>query len=363
MTIAGLRDIELFRSCSEAERTTLLAAATEVRLSPGQALFEEPDRAEAVWVLLEGEVVVIKTLDAQEVLADRLSPGALLGEISLLTGAPLGHRALAQHPARLLRIPGDAFLALVRSCPAVMEIVLRTLAGRVQKVVQFLHERERMVGLGTLAAGLVHELKNPAAAANRALALLGEQLAQLGPIGRRLAMHPWTADDAELLARLDSATCCVAAGVGELDPLERSEREEQVAEWLERFGVGRPWEFAPLLVDRGLGVAELARLSKGAEAGVVADALAWTERIVAVKQLADEAAQSTREPKERTERQEPPAEPPLEDYEDLEAEEVIAILGSMDRTELEALRELEAQARSRDSVLHAIDSVLARAPV
>ena len=63
---------------------------------------------------------------------------------------------------------------------------------------------------------------------------------------------------------------------------------------------------------------------------------------------------------------EPPAateqEPPIDDYEELEAEEVIAILGSMERTELEALRELEAQARARESVLHAIDSVLARAP-
>ena len=60
----------------------------------------------------------------------------------------------------MLRIPGDAFLALVRSCPAVMETVLRTLAERAQKVMQFLHERERMVGLGTLAAGLIHELKS-----------------------------------------------------------------------------------------------------------------------------------------------------------------------------------------------------------
>jgi signal transduction histidine kinase len=150
-----------------------------------------------------------------------------------------------------------------------------------------------MVGLGTLAAGLVHELKNPAAAASRALALVGEQLAELGPIGRRLAMHPWSAEDAELLERLDSATCCIVAGARELDPLERSEREEQVAAWLERFGVERPSEFASLLVDRGLGVEELARLSKGADAGVLADALAWTERIVAIKQLVDEAAQST----------------------------------------------------------------------
>jgi signal transduction histidine kinase len=293
MEHATLRTIELFHTCSEAELDTLLRESAEVRLSAGEALFEEQETARAVWVLLEGELIVIKTLGGQEMAADRLGPGALLGEISLLTGAATGHRALAQGPARVLRIPGDAFLALVRSCPTVMENVLRTLAGRVQKVVQFLHERERMVGLGTLAAGLVHELKNPAAAANRALALLGEELAQLGPTGRRLAMHPWTAGDAELLARLDSATCCVAPDAKHLDPLERSEREEEVVGWLEQFGVEQPSEFAHLLVDRGLGVPELTKLARGADAGVLTDALAWTERIVAVKQLADEAAQST----------------------------------------------------------------------
>jgi signal transduction histidine kinase len=293
MDRASLRRIELFRTCSESELDALLGAASEVHLSAGDALFGERETAASVWVLLEGELVIIKTLGAQEIATDRMGPGALLGEISFLTGAPTGHRALAQAPARVLRIPGDAFLSLVRSCPAVMETVLRTLAGRVQKVMQFLHERERMVGLGTLAAGLIHELKNPAAAANRALALLSEQLGQLSSAGRRLALHPWTADDAELLARLDAATCCVASHAKQLDPLERSEREEEVIAWLDQFGVGQPSEFAHLLVDRGLGVPELQQLAKGAGAEVLTDALTWTERILAVRQLADEAGQST----------------------------------------------------------------------
>ena len=56
------------------------------------------------------------------------------------------------------------------------------------------------------------------------------------------------------------------------------------------------------------------------------------------------------------------ASAPIDDYDELEAEEIIALLGSMERRELEALRELESASRARPSVLHAIDSVLARAP-
>ncbi len=293
MERATLRATELLRTCTDAELDELVAGSSEVRLSTGELLFSEADRVDAVWLLLDGELTVTKTLGGTEVVSDQLSRGAFLGEISLLTGAPAGFRAHAENGARLLRMPGETFLRLIRGCPTVMEAVLRAMAGRVQKVAMFLHERERMVGLGTLAAGLAHELKNPAVAASRALAHLGEQLTQLGPLGLRLAMHPWTAEDAALLERLDSATCCVRPDSNTLDVLDRSEREEAVGAWLERFGLERPWEFAPLLVDRGLGPAELERLARGRDVAVVADALAWTERIVAVRQLLDEAAQST----------------------------------------------------------------------
>jgi signal transduction histidine kinase len=293
MERAELRNTELLRTCSDEELNELLAASSEVRLAAGEPLFSDHDRADAVWVLLEGELILTKTLGGDEVVADRVGPGAFLGEISLLTGAAAGHGAHAHDGARLLRVPGDTFLGLIRRCPTVMETVLRTLAARVHKVARFLQERERMAGLGTLAAGLAHELNNPAAAASRALALLGEQLAQLGPLGRQLAMHPWTAEDADLLERLDAATCCIREGAKELDALDRSEREEAVARWLERFGVERPWEFAPLLVDRGLGPDDLNRLAKGRQVEIVTDALAWTERMVHVRQLLDEAAHST----------------------------------------------------------------------
>ncbi|HET8624250.1 MAG TPA: ATP-binding protein [Gemmatimonadales bacterium] len=292
MDRAELRESELLRACTEAELDELVAGSSEIRLAAGALLFSEQDKADAVWVLLAGELVITKVVGGDELIVDTLRAGSFLGEISLLTGTPAEHRARARGETRLLRMPAATFLELMRGCVTVMETVLRTMAERVRRIEQLLQERERMAGLGTLAAGLAHELKNPAAAAGRALSLLAEQFVELGPLGRRLALYPWTAEDAELLERLDSATCCVLGGVKELDPLERSEREEGVAAWLERFGIDRPWEFAPLLVDRGIDASELERLAGGCDVSVVSDALAWTERVVTIRQLLDEANQS-----------------------------------------------------------------------
>ena len=292
MERAELRGSELLRACTEAELDELVAGSSEIRLAAGELLFAEKDKADAVWVLLAGELVITKVVGGDELIVDTLRAGSFLGEISLLTGTPAEHRARARGETRLLRIPAATFLELMRGCVTVMETVLRTMAERVRRIEQLLQERERMAGLGTLAAGLAHELKNPAAAAGRALALLAEQFVELGPLGRRLALSPWTAEDAELLERLDSATCCVLGGVKELDPLERSEREEGVAAWLERFGIDRPWEFAPLLVERGMDASELERLAGGCDVSVVSDALAWTHRVVTIRQLLDEANQS-----------------------------------------------------------------------
>ena len=293
MDRAELRESDLLRTCTEQELDELMAGSSEIRLGSGELLFSEQDKAGAVWVLLAGELVITKVVGGDELIVDTLRPGSFLGEISLLTATPAEHRARARGETRLLRIPAATFLELMRGCVTVMETVLRTMAERVRRIEQLLHQRERMAGLGTLAAGLAHELKNPAAAAGRALSLLDEHLAELGPLGRRLAMYPWTTEDAGLLERLDSATCCVVSGAREMDPLERSEREEGVAAWLERFGIERPWEFAPVLVDRGIDAAELERLAGGCDVSVVTDALAWTQRVVSIRQLIGEASQST----------------------------------------------------------------------
>ena len=291
--VETLRSSALFAPCSPEELDDVVRRSREVALAPGELLFDEEQRAEGVWVLLDGEVVVTKIADGDELVIDHLGPGGYLGEISLLTATRAQHRARAKGAARLLEIPGAAFRELIRSCDGVMEAVLRTMAERVRRVEHLLRQRERMAGLGTLAASLAHELKNPASAAHRAIGHLREHLDALEPLARRLARHTWAESEVGLLAQLEEATRSPDQRLRELDSVERSDREEALATWLAKRGVQRPWELAPLLVDRGLTGDQLDRIARGCDATVVADALAWTERMAALRQLLNDAAQST----------------------------------------------------------------------
>ena len=292
-TLDVLRTSELFAQCSADELRAIATRSAEVRLGGGELLLSEEDGARAVWLLLEGELVVTKVVDGDEVIIDRLRPPAYLGEISLLTGMRAEHRARARGPARLVEIPGDVFRELLHSCEPVMETVVRTLAERMRRVEHLLQQRERMAGLGTLAAGLAHELNNPASAAHRAAGLLREQFEALEPLARRLAEHQWNSDEVELLRQLADATQSASQSARELSPLARSDREEAIERWLDRRGVPRAWELAPLLIDRGVTAEELERVTRGCDASIVVDALAWTERTAAIRQLLDEIGQST----------------------------------------------------------------------
>lgn len=153
-------------------------------------------------------------------------------------------------------------------------------------------QRERMATLGMLAAGLAHELNNPAIAIGRSVDLLRGEIAGVDPILRQIASHPWSEDELRFLARLGATTERSRGATAALDIIDRADREEALINWLEQHDLTAPPELATALVDRGVTPEELAGLVHGCRPGVISDAITWLSRLTLIRQLLDDVAVS-----------------------------------------------------------------------
>lgn len=153
-------------------------------------------------------------------------------------------------------------------------------------------ERERMSTLGMLAAGLAHELKNPAIAIGRSVDLLRTEIAGVDPILRQIASHPWSEDELRFLARLGATTERAQSVTAAIDVVDRADREETFINWLEQHDLEASPELAAALVDRGVTPEELGALVRGCRPGVISDAMAWLSRLTLIRQLLDDVSRS-----------------------------------------------------------------------
>jgi len=223
-----LRLTPLFGGLDDTQLDRLVEMGEIVDLEPSALLIREGDDADALYVVLDGELDVTKLAGRSEIPLARVGPGALQGEIAALEGGRRLASVKAVTAAEVLRVPVAALRELLTAGPDVALAVIRTAVSRLRGMEATLREREKLAGLGTLAAGLAHELNNPAAAAMRTIDALGRAVAAAessphpvpGPSPPEDAAPPRSAlaraDRIDAISRLtgdeDAAASLVAAG-------------------------------------------------------------------------------------------------------------------------------------------------------
>jgi signal transduction histidine kinase len=252
-----------------------------VRAKAGATIAETGQMARYYWLLLEGEARAERPeKDGSWTMAGFAHPGDGFGEVPLLMGrTPSLFRIVAAQDSVLLRFGEQEFWSMLACCPTVRNVVLADMAQRMQSYQTEALHREKLVSLGTLAAGLMHELHNPGSAAKRAASQLRENLLRLQQLSLRNSDKPKTPIQLECMRGLLERAVggCHAPA---MSSLEQSDAEEAMAEWLTSAGVENAFSIAPALVAIGFDKEELACAREAFEAGNFSDALNWLEALV-----------------------------------------------------------------------------------
>ena len=238
-----LRSIAFLAEMDDADLDRIGASSVERRLADGEQLFAEGHDGHHAYLIVEGELEIRKRSAERDVLLAVRGRDEVVGEMSLLEDAPRMVGAVAKGEAVVLEVPKDVFDDVLATSPAAVRGLFGVLLTRWRETEARLRQREQLAQLGTLSAGLAHELNNPAAAAKRAAAGFVAAADRLAATEAELGMaNP----PPEVRALIDALA---AAGGQRLGSLARGDREEDLIDRLQVIGVDRPAVLAATLVD------------------------------------------------------------------------------------------------------------------
>ncbi len=273
--LASLRDDQLY----------CLQSSELVQFEAGEYLARQGEISNSFWILLKGELKIYQTLsDGHEVTVATVPAGNTFGELPLLARIPNAASLRCAEHCELLRLNEDEFWELMTSCPEVRKAILGNMAARLQKMQSMSTQQEKMASLGTLAAGLMHELNNPGAAASRAASQLRSNLLRLHELSAKFSRLALNSDQKQCMWELQSDALTAKRSLV-MNSLEQSDAEEALAEWMEAADVEDAWKLAPTLVSIGITAERLECAKSEFEGELLSAALNWLEAMVSSMQL------------------------------------------------------------------------------
>jgi len=233
--------------------------AEKLQAPAGTVLLAEGGEPQGFLILVEGRVSISRQSEGVEMpIGSQDAPG-FFGEIPVLTDDPVPVTIRTLSESFLYRIDSCDFLTLLHECRGFERSIFRTLAQRVRGLESFLRGREKMAALGTLSAGLAHELNNPTAALVRALSDVIPAILRLEIMNQRYGSEnpdpehtrAWqTVRERGYEAILHQPP----------DAMTRSDREDELLDWLEAYGVEDAWKLVEPLAAGNVDVATLEEL-------------------------------------------------------------------------------------------------------
>ncbi|MFI6857661.1 ATP-binding protein [Streptomyces sp. NPDC050416] len=287
----------LFEKLTPEQLGRLCSEGRVEQFEPGP-VYTEGDPATCFYVLLEGTVVLYRRVGGDDVEVTRTSQrGVYAGSMQAYLGDRVpqvyNNSMRVTEPTRFFVLPADTFAGIMQDWFPMAVHLLEGLFFGSKNTQRAIGQRERLLALGSLSAGLTHELNNPAAAAVRATATLRERV---GKMRHKLAIIAQGSYSPEVMANLidlQERTAERVAKAPTLSPLEASDREDALTDWLDDHGIPDGWRIAPTFVQAGLDEDWLDQVAAAVAEEILPSAIGWLNYTVETELLMDEINDST----------------------------------------------------------------------
>jgi signal transduction histidine kinase len=248
-TLQLLRKVPVFEGLPEEHLEWFLSRSQELRFKPGETYSRQGDPADAMFVVLEGDVQGRGELAGESVVLP-IPAGSVTGTLpfSRMKTFTLSGRAVTA--VHLLRYPASLFPELVQKSPELATRLVGLMSDRIRETTRFEQQRDRLAGLGKLSAGLAHELNNPASAAKRASSQLRDLLKRVRDASHELGKRDLTSAQKAEIEKLEASL--TQANIPHLDPLAVSDLEDQIDSLLRSHGQDDLWQLAADLARRNV---------------------------------------------------------------------------------------------------------------
>jgi signal transduction histidine kinase len=290
--IDDLCKIKVFADLSPDQLTWLVENFEERRFLPGEVMAREGEPLDYLIVILEGETRIQRGSAGDELIF-RGFAGEVTGLLPYSRLTHYGGTSRAVLPTRILGLHRSLFPEMLQRMPLLGQRLVSIMADRIRETTRIENQRDKLMALGKLSAGLAHELNNPAAAAQRATGSLREALETVRNASIRLARHALSQEQREMIIRFEREAGQYSPAIP-VDPLAQSDREQLISAWLDGRNAPEAWKIAPGLADMGVDIPKLEGLAAQVGDEVLCDALIRIASILTIARLISEIEISTK---------------------------------------------------------------------
>jgi len=261
-------------------------------------VYAEGEAATCFYVLLKGTVVLSRRVGADDVEITRSSnPGVYAGAFTAYLGDRVpqvyNNSMRVTEASRFFVLSAESFAAVMNEWFPMAVHLLEGLFLGSKNTQAAIGQRERLLALGSLSAGLTHELNNPAAAAVRATSELRVRVAGMRSKLRVIAAGPYQREELETLIEIQERTADQVSKAAPLSPMEASDREDALIDWLDERGFADGWRLAPTFVQAGLDIQWLEQVAAAVDESILEGAVRWLNYTVETELLMNEIMDST----------------------------------------------------------------------